>query len=113
MECHTSLFFNSCFFWVYYIGFPNEAENFSFYCRLFKEGSNNEIIMSGPIVSIEKTHLDIMNSPLAFELSLHDVKDFWKQNSLSFNWEVTVFRRDPDHVPEETPNISSLRIVKD
>ena len=100
-------------YWVYYVRFPNEADNFSFYCRLFKKGSNNEIIISGPIVSVEKSQLFSMMSPLAFDLLLHDVMDFWKQNLLNFRWEVTVFQQDPDHVPEETPNILSLRIVDD
>ena len=113
MECHASLLYNSCFIWVYYIGVPKEADNFTFFCRLFKEGSNNEIIISGPVVPIEMCHLDIMRSTLSFEIRLNEIIKFWKDNSLSFSWDVTVFQRDPDYEPEDKLKITSLYIVKD
>ena len=102
MVCHASLYYESFFFWVYYVGYPRNAMKFIFKLRLFKEGHTGQINVSGPVVSVEETHQNLIRSPHAFEISSRDVREFWNQSTLSVTWDVSVEEKRASEVHNRT-----------
>ena len=92
MQCLVSHFRKSCFFWIYYVGHPDEAKQFKFESRIFKEGSESELNMTGPVVSFETDIEDIRRSKgLDFQVYFSEIDHHWGND---FRLEVSVFRVD-------------------
>jgi hypothetical protein len=77
-------------FWMYYLGPPKEAENFAFRLRLFNQGSEKEIHVTGPTIGIDTKYYRMSFNPLSFKLPFSEIKQFWSQNEIKLSWEVTV-----------------------
>ena len=90
VQCNVSQLRQSCFFWISYVGPPDEAKQFRFESRMFKEGCESELNMIGPVVSIEMDEEDIRRSNgLDFEVYFSEIKCAWGKD---FSLEVSVFR---------------------
>ena len=90
MQCHANLEEKSFIFFVNYIGFPKDAEKFIFKLVIFNDGSDEQIIVSGPTASIDKRWNEMMESRLSFKLPFQEVKEIWNLSSISVSWEVSV-----------------------
>ncbi len=77
-------------FWMYYLGSPKEAEKFVFRLRLFNQGSEKEIHVTGPTIGIDTKYHRMSFNPLSFKFPFSEIKQFWSQNEIKLSWEVTV-----------------------
>ena len=82
----------TCYFWVSVLGPPNEAKKFGFRLRLFKNESEKEIQISGPAVSVVIPYRPMIHHPLSFKISFVEVIEFWNQENIHFNWEITIIK---------------------
>ena len=106
-NCWAGNFKMSAFFWMYYYGSPNEAKNFSFKLRLFNEGSEKEIHVTGPAIPIDINYRKMQYHPLSFKLPFSEIKQFWNQNVLKLSWDVTVLE---NNFPNSFSEIVVLKI---
>ena len=78
-------------FYVYYLGLPKEAKLFGFNLRLYKEDSDKEIQVTGPVVSVKVKYSHMSLSPYSFKIGNSHIRHFWKQKKVRLLWEVSVF----------------------
>jgi hypothetical protein len=83
----------TCVAWVYYVGTPNEAKHFGFHLKLFKKGSDKEIKVTGPVISVIHSCFITYTIPEAFTISLQEVRKFWSMEKLNLSWTVSVFEK--------------------
>ena len=93
--------FSACYFHkrcvalVYYLGTPNEAKHFGFQLRLFKEGSDKEINVTGTTASVTESCLFLLTfeNSKAFRISFDEIGDFWMDEEFSLLWSVSVYEK--------------------
>ena len=90
-DCWACNYKRGAMFWLYYLGTPMEAEKFAFELRLFKDGSEKEIRVSGPAISVDTYYRRMMRNPRSFKISCAEIKQYWNQKEIALSWEVKVF----------------------
>ena len=83
---------NRITFFVYYLGLPKETKPFGFKLRLYNEGSNKEIQVIGPVVSVDVRFSYMLRNLSSFKIRYSGVKKFWEQEHIRFSWDVSVFK---------------------
>ena len=97
-----------CYYWVYFLGPPNEAKKFGFQLRLFKEDSEKEIQISGPVASVIIPYPYMRQHPLSFQISFEEIREFWNQAIIQFNWEVTIFKKSSHYEMNEMISVKNI-----
>jgi hypothetical protein len=92
--CWADSFKKRCMLWVYSLDLTYGANNVGFKLRLFNEDSKKEIHVTGPVVPVDMSHVDLNHHPLSFKLTFKDIKEYWSQDSITFSWEVIVFEKN-------------------
>ena len=104
MIVHASTRDKQMHFWVYFLGLQDEANEFSFKMRLYNPGSKKEIHLTGPTISAINNMICMPESALQFGMPFDDLMAYWKINTLSVSFEVTV-------VKERVPQLIVKKIV--
>ena len=92
-------------FWVFFLGLQDDAKEFSFKMRLYNPGSEKEIHVTGPTISILNYTIYMPALTLQFAMSFDEVMSFWEINTLSVSFEVTVIK-------ERVPHLTVQRVTK-
>jgi len=105
--CWANGFKERCVFWVYCLSLPKDTKNIGFKLRLFNEESKKEIHITGPVVSVDVSHYNLICHPLSFKLSFKEIKEYWSQECIKLSWEAMVFE---DKSVSEMNNLISVKI---
>jgi hypothetical protein len=76
---------NRITFFVYYLGLPKETKPFGFKLRLYNEGSNKEIQVIGPVVSVDVRFSYMLRNLRSFKIRYSGVKKYWEQEHIRFS----------------------------
>ena len=90
-QCWVSNFYATCFFACQYVGLPKDASKYSFCLKLLKGSSEKEIIVTGPVLTIDTDYFSMTRDPNLFKISFDDIKDYCSQDHLlNLAWEVSI-----------------------
>ena len=98
MQCHVSFAFKDLRFFMHYNGFRKDAEKFKFKLKLYRDGCNSVVHVTGPVVSVEINFLHAIHFQYAYKISFDEIIKKWhkEEQKLAISWEASVYKKNSE-----------------